>query len=101
MSVCTISTLPLELRCSKKNTSDVEQDENNEIVADGTFTTSISYHNRQQKNDLPRWRKHAQSEIIIMNDLKQSTMSYGKITQVSLRPLELKPAIGVVGQCYR
>ena len=36
-----------------------------------------------------------------MNDLKQSKMGYDKVTQFSLRPLELKPVIDIAGQYYR
>ena len=98
---CSVLTLPLELRCGKKIITDTARDGDDENVTDGTYTTSIPHHIRQQKNDLPQWRKHTQSEILIMNDLKQSKMGYDKVTQFSLRPLELKPVIDMTGHYYR
>jgi predicted GIY-YIG superfamily endonuclease len=94
LAFVSISTLPLELRCYKKITTDTQ-------VEDGVYTTSVSYHVRSEKDNFPRWRRHNQSELIIMNDLKQSGMGYDKITQFSLRPPELKVLIDMVGHYYR
>ena len=81
--------------------SNVAQDRDGEDVADRSFTTSVSYHIRQQKNNLPQWWKHNQSEIIIMNDLKQSKTGYYEVTHFSLRSPQLKPLTDMTGQYYR
>ena len=94
LAFVSISTLPLELRCYKKITTDTQ-------VEDGVYTTSVSYHVRSEKDNFPRWRRHNESELIIMNDIKQSGMGYDKITQFSLRPPELKVLIDMVGHYYR
>ena len=94
LTFVSISTLPLELRCSKKISTDIvdalEDDE------DGFYTTSVSSHSRDNKNGLHNWRKHSMNEKILMDDLKQSGMGYDKITQFSLRPCKLKSIIELV-----
>ena len=89
-----ISTMPLELRCTKVIPTDSEFD-------DGYYSTSISEHIRSNKSNFQFWRKHSINETVIIDDLKQSKMGYDKITQFSLRPLELKPIINMVGHYYR
>ena len=89
-----ISTMPLELRCTVNIETDSE-------INDGFYTNSISHFVRSQKVNFPRWRKHTDNEKLIMNDLKQSKIGYDKITQFSLRPCELKPIVDMVGHYYR
>ena len=89
-----ISTMPLELRCLRQMATDTQ-------VQDGVFVNSMSTAIRDSRNDLPIWRKHSMSEKLLMNDLKQSKMGYDKITQFSLRPIELKPVVVMVGHYYR
>jgi predicted GIY-YIG superfamily endonuclease len=89
-----VSSLPLELRCFKKITTDSE-------IEDGVYTNSVSQHIRSNKPNFPIWRKHTMTEQILMDDLKQSGMGYDKITQFSLRPRELKPIIDMVEHYYR
>jgi predicted GIY-YIG superfamily endonuclease len=89
-----ISTMPLELRCSQKLVTDAETE-------DGMYTDTVSSLIRSQKTHFPQWRKHSISEIIIMNDIKQSKMGYDKVTQFSLRPCELKTIVDMVGHYYR
>ena len=94
-----VSTLPLELRCYKKISTDIMREE--EDVQDGTFTTSLSMHVRSNIRSLQTWRKVTENEGILMDDIKQSDMGYDKVTQFSLRPCELKVLIKKVGDFYR
>ena len=62
LTFVSISTLPLELRCSKKISTDIvdalEDDE------DGFYTTSVSSHIRDNKNGLHNWKKHSMNKKI-------------------------------------
>ena len=97
LAFTSISTLPLELRCTTRIGTDNIQDD----VEDGTFTTTVSQHVRSGKTNFPAWRKHTYNETLILDDLKQSGLGYDKVTQFSLRPCELKPIIKKVGDYFR
>ena len=89
-----IPTQPLEHRAgvvTVRNKSNIE---------DGANLVSIS-HTVRKALDLPKWRQHTDSELLILQGSLNTSISIDKITQFSLRPPELRFFFDQPGNYYR
>lgn len=50
---------------------------------------------------LPRWRQHTDNEITVLNDIKNSKVSYDRITEFSIRPPKFHTMFDKVGNYFR
>ena len=89
-----IPTQPLEHRAG------VETIRNKSNIEDGANLVSIS-HTVRKALDLPEWRQHTDSELLILQGSLNTSISIDKITQFSLRPPELRFFFDQPGIYYR
>ena len=94
LNFISIPTIPLELRAG------VDKGAYFSMTEDGADAGILSDIVRVSIID-DEWRHHTDSELLIMEDLKLSTMSVDKITQFSIRPPELRYLFDQVGNYYR
>ena len=90
-----VPTIPLEnrvgfLRPPPKNVN----------VEDGA-ELGVVVQNVRVENNLPQWRRHTDTEIMILEGLKDSTLSVDKITVFSVRPPELRSIFDQPGFFFR
>jgi hypothetical protein len=93
LNFISIPTIPLELRAGvdKGSMFSVQDGVDAGIVSDIVRCSVID----------EEWRQHTDSEKLILEDLKLSTMSVDKISQFSIRPPELRYLFDQVGNYYR
>ena len=69
-------------------------------IEDGANLVSVS-HSIRKIMDLPKWRLHIDSELLILQGSLNTSISIDRITKFSLRPLELKFFFDQSGNYYR
>ena len=89
-----LPTQPLEHRTG------VETIRNKSNIEDGADLVSIS-HTVRKALDLPKWRQHTDSELLILQGSLNTSISIDKITKFSLRPPELRFFFDQPGNYYR
>ena len=104
MQFITIPTLPLELRCgslrSPRDTKKNEGSDDYDNMEDGADVT-IPSHEYRKSIELPTWRQHSDSELLILNNAMCSSISLDKITEFSIRPAELRILFKQPGLFFR
>ena len=89
-----IPTQPLEHRAG------LETFRNKSNIEDGANLVSVS-HSIRKLMDLPKWRLHTDSELLILQGSLNTSISIDKITKFSLRPPELRFFFDQPGNYYR
>ena len=89
-----VPTQPLEHRAG------VETIRKMSNVEDGANLVSLS-HTVRNTLDLPNWRQHTDSELLILQGSLNTSISIDKITKFSLRPPELRIFFDQPGNYYR
>ena len=93
-----VSTLPLEQRAGVECKGNRGIDDS--IYNDGDEIISLSYQIRQEKA-FPEWRQHRDEELLVLQGVFNTPISVDKITNISVRPPELRGLFRHVGNYYR
>jgi hypothetical protein len=96
LTFVTILTIPLELRAGV----DIHKTFENIAIEDGAEVGVLSDDIRKDLN-LDQWRQHTHAELILLEDLKISSISIDKISQFSVRQPEFQDIFNFVGEYYR
>ena len=90
-----ITTTPLELRPGIEI-----QNGSTKFVTDEADTGIISNQVRQELG-LEEFRQHSETELVLLEDLKQSKVSIDRISEFGIRPPELRLTFNSVGNYFR
>ena len=71
-----------------------------EITQDGA-ELGVVIQNVRIENDLPIWRRHSDTEVLMLEGLKESNLTVDRITVFSVRPPELRSIFDQPGNFYR